>query len=104
VTHVKVLTYPENLVLEAYFLTIRVLESLARRPQGPTGLGIEMKTKNQTEHALLELAVAKAANEDGFGSLRDAKSSPKQAWSPLEVWRTRVKTPSRTNPADTVQI
>jgi hypothetical protein len=63
-----------------------------------------MKTKNQTEHALLELAVAAAANEDGFGSLREVKSSPKQAWSPLEVWRTRVKTPSRRSPAKPAQI
>jgi len=63
-----------------------------------------MKTKNQTEHALLELAIAAAANDDGFGSQRDVKSSPKQAWSPLEVWRTRVKTPSRRNPAETAQI
>jgi hypothetical protein len=57
-----------------------------------------MKTKNQTEHALLELAVATAANEDGIspGKARDVadesrKSTPKQAWSPYEVWRTRVK-------------
>ena len=55
-----------------------------------------MKTKNQTGHDLLELAITKAANEDGFGSPRDAGSKRKQAWSPLEVWRTRVKsTPSR---------
>jgi hypothetical protein len=62
-----------------------------------------MKTKNQTEHALLELAAAKAANEDGFGSGREANAVRKQAWSPLEVWRTRVKTPGR-NPAKTAQI
>jgi hypothetical protein len=51
-----------------------------------------MKTRNQTEHALLELAVAKAANEDGIspGSSREANAQRK-AWSPLEVWRTRVK-------------
>ena len=52
-----------------------------------------MKTKNQTEHDLLELAVATAANEDGISPAgRDnATSARKQAWSPLEVWRTRVK-------------
>jgi hypothetical protein len=51
-----------------------------------------MKTKNQTEHALLELAIAKAANEDGItpAAPRDANAQRK-AWSPLEVWRTRVK-------------
>jgi hypothetical protein len=53
-----------------------------------------MKTKNQTEHSLLELAVAAAANEDGFTSPRETNPSRKQAWSPLEVWRTRVKTPA----------
>jgi hypothetical protein len=51
-----------------------------------------MKSKNQTEHSVLELAVAKAANEDGFSSSREANTVRKQAWSPLEVWRTRVKT------------
>lgn len=59
-----------------------------------------MKTKNQTEHELLELAAAKAANEDGFtsagSSTGDTSTIRKPAWSPLEVWRTRVKTPSRT--------
>ena len=51
-----------------------------------------MKTKNHTEHTLLELAVAKAANEDGISpSNRESTSVRKQAWSPLEVWRTRVK-------------
>jgi len=63
-----------------------------------------MKTKNQTEHDLLELAVAKAANEDGISppsrdNGRDSAASTRdQAWSPLEVWRSRVKapTPSRT--------
>lgn len=50
-----------------------------------------MKTNNQTEHDLLELAIAKAANEEGFGSARDADTVRTQAWSPLEVWRTRVK-------------
>jgi len=52
-----------------------------------------MKTKNQTEHSLLELAINKAANEDGFSQVatREVTSGRKQAWSPLEVWRTRVK-------------
>jgi hypothetical protein len=56
-----------------------------------------MKTKNQTEHDLLELAVAKAANEDGISppsrdlSRDTATTGRMQAWSPLEVWRTRVK-------------
>ena len=53
-----------------------------------------MKTKNQTEQVLLELAVTKAANEEGFAAnaAREATPAPpKGAWSPLEVWRTRVK-------------
>jgi hypothetical protein len=52
-----------------------------------------MKTKNQTGHALLELAATTAANEDGINpAARDGVSSVrKQAWSPHEVWRTRVK-------------
>lgn len=59
-----------------------------------------MKTKNQTEHAMLELAAAKAANEDGFTS-RDVNTVRKQAWSPLEVWRTRVKSPPQQDLAKT---
>ena len=56
-----------------------------------------MKTKNQTGHDLLELAVAKAANEDGFSpNTRDADVGRKAAWSPYEVWRTRVKHPHQT--------
>jgi hypothetical protein len=63
-----------------------------------------MKTKNQTEHSLLELAINKAANEDGFssGAPREVANGRKPSWSPLEVWRTRVKTSSqhaRTEPA-----
>ena len=56
-----------------------------------------MKTKNQTEHDLLELAVATAANEDGISPpSRDISTTARmQAWSPLEVWRTRVKTPTQ---------
>jgi hypothetical protein len=57
-----------------------------------------MKTRNQAEHQLLELALAKAANEDGFDSARDVNPEKKQAWSPLEVWRTRVKTPAPARP------
>jgi hypothetical protein len=97
------LTYPENLAGYAYFLTIGVLESLPRRPQGPDSSGIEMKTKNQTEHDLLELAVAKAANEDGFSPPRET-GARKQAWSPLEVWRTRVKSPSHRHRAEPAQF
>ena len=53
-----------------------------------------MKTKNQTEHSLLGLAINKAANEDGFtpAGAREVSGGRKLAWSPLEVWRTRVKT------------
>ena len=62
-----------------------------------------MKTKNQTEHPLLELSASTAANEDGISpaNARDTVASRKQAWSPLEVWRTRVKSspPSRIDPA-----
>jgi hypothetical protein len=56
-----------------------------------------MKTKNQTEQQhLLELAVAKAANEDGISPpSRDTAASRDQAWSPLEVWRSRVKAPTQ---------
>ena len=53
-----------------------------------------MKTNNQTEHHLLELAVATAANEDGISpaSSREVSTPVRnQPWSPLEVWRTRVK-------------
>ena len=52
-----------------------------------------MKTKNQTEQALLELAITTAANEDGFPPAvsREPAPSRNQAWSPKEVWRTRVK-------------
>jgi len=65
-----------------------------------------MKTKNQTEQHLLELAVATAANEDGISpSSRDTVAPVrKQAWSPLEVWRTRVKAPAPVNRTDPAQI
>ena len=58
-----------------------------------------MKTKNQTEQNLLELAVKSAANEDGISSATARESSlvgrKETAWSPYEVWRTRVKTSAR---------
>jgi hypothetical protein len=57
-----------------------------------------MKTKNQTGHHLLELATNTAANEDGISPDASRESSTdvrKQAWSPLEVWRTRVKAPAQ---------
>jgi hypothetical protein len=65
-----------------------------------------MKTKNQTEHHLLELAVNSAANEDGISpaGARDAASARKQPWSPLEVWRTRVKVPAQASHSKGVQI
>ena len=65
-----------------------------------------MKTNNQTEHHLLELAVATAANEDGIspaGSREAVAPVRKQSWSPLEVWRTRVKDPAQRPRTDTVQ-
>ena len=60
-----------------------------------------MKTKNQTEQALLELAINKAANEDAFPAAGSRDSAPvrRQAWSPKEVWRTRVKAPHEQNDA-----
>jgi len=57
-----------------------------------------MKTKNQTEPALLDIAAATAAaNEDGITTTNVAEPLPvrKQAWSPIDVWRTRMKTPSQ---------
>jgi hypothetical protein len=53
-----------------------------------------MKTKNQTEQTLLELAANKAANEEGFTApvAREPAPARAQPWSPMEVWRTRVKT------------
>ena len=65
-----------------------------------------MKTKNQIGHTLLELAETTAANEDGInpGKSRDAadesrKPAQKQAWSPYEVWRTRVKAAAAHHPS-----
>ena len=57
-----------------------------------------MKTKNQTEQNLLELASNSAANEDGISpAVAREQSSPSrmQGWSPYEVWRTRVKVGSQ---------
>lgn len=57
-----------------------------------------MKTKNHTEQGLLELADTNAANEDGLTpptpAIRETNPSAtgrNLAWSPKEVWRTRVK-------------
>jgi len=59
-----------------------------------------MKTKNQTGQSLLESAVLKAANEDGISPAVTMNSSAavrQQAWCPREVWRTRVKAPTKTS-------
>ena len=66
-----------------------------------------MKTKNQTEQNLLELAAKSAANEDGISpavSREPSTPSPKQAWSPYEVWRTRVKTHSPAKPSGNATV
>lgn len=56
-----------------------------------------MKTKNQTEQDLLELAANSAANEDGISPAPARETAPRKAgWSPYEVWRTRVKPVTRT--------
>ncbi|HEV7606311.1 MAG TPA: hypothetical protein VGO61_03200 [Steroidobacteraceae bacterium] len=65
-----------------------------------------MKTKNQTEHHLLELAATKAANEDGISPATSREitgPARKQSWSPLEVWRTRIKVPTPLTRTDTAQ-
>jgi hypothetical protein len=62
-----------------------------------------MKTKNQSEQDLLDLGTSKAANEDGISPAAPRETAApvqKQAWSPYEVWRTRVKTLSRPRPVD----
>jgi hypothetical protein len=62
-----------------------------------------MKTKNQSEQDLLDLGTSKAANEDGISPAAPREPTGpahKQAWSPYEVWRTRVKTHSRPRPVD----
>ena len=64
-----------------------------------------MKTKNQSEQDLLDLGTSTAANEDGISPpvSRDvAAPATKQAWSPYEVWRTRVKTHSLPRPVDSI--
>lgn len=66
-----------------------------------------MKTKNQTEQALFELAVTRAANDDGSSpaDLRGGVTAVrKQAWSPFEVWRTRVKAPTRLDRGESAPI
>jgi len=66
-----------------------------------------MKTKNQTEHHVLELAAASAANEDGISpahSLDTSATARNQAWSPLEVWRTRVKASTQLNRTESAPI
>jgi hypothetical protein len=51
-----------------------------------------MKTKNQTGHSLLELAVANAANDDGISPPAGREGQQRMpGWNPKEVWRTRVK-------------
>jgi len=65
-----------------------------------------MKTNNQTEHHLLELAAATAANEDGISpaSTREVSAPVRnQSWSPLEVWRTRVKVAAQRGRTETAQ-
>ena len=52
-----------------------------------------MKTKNQTGQPLLE-SLEKAANDDSFPpqpAHENGAAARQQAWSPKEVWRTRVK-------------
>jgi len=66
-----------------------------------------MKTKNQTEQSLLELAVKSAANEDGISPASAREPSVparKQAWSPYEVWRTRVKTTPQHSSSESAQV
>ncbi|MEO8019063.1 MAG: hypothetical protein ABI769_14720 [Pseudomonadota bacterium] len=65
-----------------------------------------MKPNNQTEHHVLELAATKAANEDGISpsTARDVTTPVrKQSWSPAEVWRTRVKGPTKLGRTETAQ-
>ncbi|HET9865590.1 MAG TPA: hypothetical protein VFP37_19290 [Steroidobacteraceae bacterium] len=55
-----------------------------------------MKIKNQTGHTVLESAPEKAANDDVFPNQAARETDTparKPAWSPMEVWRTRVKAP-----------
>ena len=62
-----------------------------------------MKTKNQSGQDMLDLAVTTAANEDGISPVNacdGATAVRNAAWSPYEVWRTRVKSLSRPHPVD----
>lgn len=64
-----------------------------------------MKTKNQSEQTLFKAGATNAANEDGIAPSRDAAPVRQQAWSPMEVWRTRVKPLStRRNTTGNAQI
>jgi hypothetical protein len=66
-----------------------------------------MKTKNQSGQELFDLNATNAANEDGISPAvtRDvAAQARKQAWSPYEVWRTRVKTHSRPRPVESAPL
>jgi hypothetical protein len=66
-----------------------------------------MKTKNQTEQSLLELAIEKAANEDGLNPASVREVAPvvrKQAWSPKEVWFTRVRAVSKFTRSEPAQV
>jgi hypothetical protein len=49
------------------------------------------------------LAVTKAANEDGINP-PGAQPDRNQAWSPKEVWRTRVKPTSHFTRPDSTQV
>ena len=66
-----------------------------------------MKTKNQTEQNLLELASNSAANEDGISpapAREQSSASRKQGWSPYEVWRTRVKATPQPTPSGNASV
>ena len=66
-----------------------------------------MKTKNQSGQELFDLNATNAANEDGISpTVAREVAAPvgKQAWSPYEVWRTRVKTVSRPRPVESAPL
>ena len=66
-----------------------------------------MKTKNQSGQELFDLNAANAANEDGISpavTREVAAPARKLAWSPYEVWRTRVKTHSRPRPVESAPL
>jgi hypothetical protein len=55
-----------------------------------------MKNKNQTVGQNLPELAKNAANEDGFSPVGSREGAPvarkpAPAWSPYEVWRTRMK-------------